>query len=488
MALTAQCESCRLGMTIEMYCADKTNEAMVGCASGEDQVDALVPGDQKCCDEQTPTCVGCVLNISPDEVCARKDYANLAGCDQFRMCCRAYIASCMACSLGLPVDEYCATRQPDEHIVGCEDNSPRELGLVVASVKEESCCRAFTAECMSCVFETTETEVCNMPRFVDRLTGCPSAVAVSACCDEYSLECVSCTLRVAPEELCKILWYKESFENECLEKSPPANKACCMAYDATCMSCVLDTTPEDLCAHPDYRTLGGCDEVRLSECGTVVNAENLACLWGSSKEDICRDMPELDGCPPPSRRCCRAMTASCMACSLGISEFELCSRPRKNGEFIRGCPAQEPQVNGTELALDTGLRGDDVESEARGCCRALTQECVACVVGVTREKLCRMKEYLHLCNAQARVAQTMSVVVDEPSPVPGAIIAGVAAGVGVVLIGVAFVVVRGGGCAAPPMCGPNDGEVVDASMLDGDVVKDHRGVVVSVSAKNTDFL
>jgi len=70
------------------------------------------------------------------------------------------------------------------------------------------------------------------------------------------------------------------------------------------------------------------------------------------------------------RRCCRAMTSTCLACRKGVSVKEFCKRSR--GKY--GCPKPkqiEPKPEGPKM-----------------CCKAMTPSCLACSKGVSVEEYC----------------------------------------------------------------------------------------------------
>merc|ERR1719281_2395808 len=76
--------------------------------------------------------------------------------------------------------------------------------------------------------------------------------------------------------------------------------------------------------------------------------------WYESTESSESDEPRI---------CCKALTASCMACGKGIEVDEFCAI--KGNENYAGCP--------------------------RMCCKALTASCMACSKGVSVDEFCAME-------------------------------------------------------------------------------------------------
>jgi len=97
-------------------------------------------------------------------------------------CCRALTAGCLSCAAGMTISEYCAN---NADVIGCEgtrDKEPRQLrndllnewrnpwinnhgfrsiqGKENAQTTMRACCRAGTAECLSCVAGMEIEEYC----------------------------------------------------------------------------------------------------------------------------------------------------------------------------------------------------------------------------------------------------------------------------------------------------------------------------------------
>jgi hypothetical protein len=92
----------------------------------------------------------------------------------------------------------------------------------------------------------------------------------------------------------------------------------------------------------------GGDEREPRMCCMAMTASCIACSNGLSIDELCESRPLTPGCKKEGaeeavperdvpRACCRAMTASCRACSSGLSMADFCeSRPR-----TPGCKAEE---------------------------------------------------------------------------------------------------------------------------------------------------
>merc|ERR1711959_106637 len=87
---------------------------------------------------------------------------------------------------GLTEEEYCST---NPYVPECP----------------EPCCRAYTAECMSCSEGVTVEEYCRINPYVPE---CPDIVISKPqppvpCCNDFTLECEACNAGVSEDEFCR---------------------------------------------------------------------------------------------------------------------------------------------------------------------------------------------------------------------------------------------------------------------------------------------
>lgn len=89
-----------------------------------------------------------------------------------------------------------------------------------------------------------------------------------------------------------------------------------------------------------------------------------------------KDFRSVDITAAP-RKCCRSLTAECLACAAGLTVVEFCGlrNAEAPGGHVVGCPS------------DSGAGGG--RKPPRACCLALTAQCMACAQGVSVETLCR---------------------------------------------------------------------------------------------------
>jgi hypothetical protein len=154
-----------MGITEEEYCESHPGEW--GCPP------------KKCCRAFSAECMSCVEGITEEEYCAKNP--TVAGCppaaEEPKACCKAWNAECLSCTEGVTIEEYCA-RDENWGVMGCiKSPSQRAAEEAAAALPPKKCCRAFSAECMSCVEGITEEEYCAKNPTV---TGCPT-VGAPAC-------------------------------------------------------------------------------------------------------------------------------------------------------------------------------------------------------------------------------------------------------------------------------------------------------------------
>lgn len=182
------------------------------------------------------------------------------------VCCRATTASCLACSAGVSIAEYCAQYS---FIPGCSktpvvvpSSFPSFTGPAIPLYKKPvvlpaavPCCRAMTAECLSCSQGRTRADICAEYPFLGDCIGQPEVVAPVA--------------PVVPVVM----------------PSNPAPTACCMALTAPCMACSAGRSVEEYCKI--YPATVGCAPVHNCMTYEVWTPEKTA--WCCANEQV--------GCP-----------------------------------------------------------------------------------------------------------------------------------------------------------------------------------------------
>jgi len=89
-ALTAECLSCQLHLTVEDFCV--SSPSTLGCPP-------------VCCDAFTAECLSCQLRLTVEDFCAQSP--STPGCPP--VCCDALTAECLSCQIGLTVEEFCVS-------------------------------------------------------------------------------------------------------------------------------------------------------------------------------------------------------------------------------------------------------------------------------------------------------------------------------------------------------------------------------------------
>ena len=94
------------------------------------------------------------------------------------MCCRALTADCLSCTAGVTPEEYCLKR-PDT--AGCEEYHP----------PPQPCCMAMTADCLACSAGVTPYEYCLKH---PGTAGCKTApgACITECRNPQSAKCKAC--------------------------------------------------------------------------------------------------------------------------------------------------------------------------------------------------------------------------------------------------------------------------------------------------------
>jgi len=141
-ALTAECLSCQLGVTLEEFCT--TSPSTPGCTPVPTEKPTENPTEdptenptenptEVCCKETTAECLSCFIGVTKEEFCA--DSPCTRGCSKEPVCCEALTAECLSCQLGLTVEEFC---NASPSTPGCED-SCREYRHKGSCRKQRNC-------------------------------------------------------------------------------------------------------------------------------------------------------------------------------------------------------------------------------------------------------------------------------------------------------------------------------------------------------------
>lgn len=88
------------------------------------------------------------------------------------------------------------------------------------------------------------------------------------------------------------------------------------------------------------------------------------------------------------RMCCMAMTASCLSCSQGISEAEFCLLLPDTPGCVKETPTEPPTEPATEPPKPPEIPTETPTKPPRFCCRAMTASCLACALGVSELEYC----------------------------------------------------------------------------------------------------
>merc|ERR1712072_1024266 len=200
------------------------------------------------------------------------------------------------------------------------------------------------------------------------------------CCRALSVKCLACVAGMTEEEYC------EEKPNEAASQvCPKEEPACCKALNAKCLSCAAGVTEEEFCeSKPE--TFGCPEPPRV--CCLAYNAPCLACAAGMTETEFCDKRPNdaaNDVCPKEEPVCCEAITASCEACRVGLTKEEYCEE-RPNPVAFEVCPSEEEEEG-----------EEEEEDKPKGCCKALTAQCLACVQGVSQAEYCEEKPKIVGC-------------------------------------------------------------------------------------------
>merc|ERR1711907_89926 len=133
----------------EEYC--KKNPSTGGCEKY-----------RNCCQANTAECNSCKEGISEEEYCKKAPsdvFGPVQGCEKYN-CCQGNHARCNSCKEGLSEEEYCKKKPKAP---GCERNfHDCKKDPSASGCKWFKCCRKFTSKCFACAQDKSEEEVCRI--------------------------------------------------------------------------------------------------------------------------------------------------------------------------------------------------------------------------------------------------------------------------------------------------------------------------------------
>jgi len=156
---TAECLACKVGWSVDEYCAAPAHAHITGC-------------EGRCCGEEKAECMACKVGWSIEEYCAKHEHSHVAGCIKQggKTCCTTLTAKCLACRDGLSTANYC--RRPENvRVAGCEkqqqEQAPVQAVVPPPPPKSTSttttvprCCLEHSAKCLACRAKQSLTEFC----------------------------------------------------------------------------------------------------------------------------------------------------------------------------------------------------------------------------------------------------------------------------------------------------------------------------------------
>jgi hypothetical protein len=163
---------------------------------------------------------------------------------------------------------------------------------------------------------------------------------------------------------------KEAAEKAAAEKAEAERKAKEAADKAAADKAAAETKAKALAkaaAKAEAEATGAKAEARL--CCKALTASCLACSKGMSVQEYCKKNPGKYGCKPvkPPKMCCKAMTAPCMACSKGMSIAKFC----KLYPGMFGCKHVKPMIPCPSAKCRAPAPGchyeKSIEKNANGC-------------------------------------------------------------------------------------------------------------------------
>lgn len=322
-------------MTPEQFCAEspRANQA-------PDCSRYAPPAPKVCCMAMTAECLSCSESKTPEQFCADPAKARMAtDCDMYikqvappRPCCMSMNAECLACSANMTPKEYCSIPDNFEMAVDCDAYAPppKVIAVPVAaasvSTTPKLCCRAMTAECMSCTYDMTPQVFCADPQYASMVGDCdryPKPAFTARSVPSNSPATTTKTLYVADKQV--PCW--GPFERECLQVRYVPEGDWELFYD------YID----------GFEWYPGYQYELLVSVSPVANPP----MDGSSLsykliELVSQAKPAVDGRADPTaaatspRKCCKSMKLECLACVAGLTEEEYCARPDMAAKAVDG--------------------------------------------------------------------------------------------------------------------------------------------------------
>merc|ERR1711943_55230 len=176
--------------------------------------------------------------MSEEEYCKMRPFTG--GCEKYRGCCKAFTAECLSCTEGIREKDYC---KKNPSTAGCE--------------KYRGCCKANNAQCLSCAAGLSEEEYCKKNPSTG---GCEK---YRNCCQAYNAKCESCKQGISEEEFCKKNPSTDFFGGvQGCEKyhKGDGGKGCCKANTAECLACSEGKSVKRFCKKKRNRDVPGCEK------------------------------------------------------------------------------------------------------------------------------------------------------------------------------------------------------------------------------------
>jgi hypothetical protein len=335
------------------------------------------------------------------------------------VCCKAMTAQCLSCAAGVSVIDYCR-KNPGTN--GCPIIEPMcalircKAGTVCIEgkgcvKKPPVCCRAMTAQCLSCSAGVSIDEYCKEN---PRTAGCKTAatpprpcpmMAMLRCpgdappvCGEPTVLFPGCTL---PSCKCPV---RPVPGGKCAKGTPdytstiehcgkPFTDMMCKCTEGLWMCAALQ--PPQPCSTTPPTPRNECQRAqRGSKCRTCKGSN--ACTCQDDQATLGHELTCM-AAKKPEPVCCEAMNAQCLSCSAGVSIEEYC----KANPGTNGCPSIEPGCAlmrceaGTVCIEGKGC----VKKPEPVCCKAMTAQCLSCAAGVSIDEYCRKSPGTAGCKA-----------------------------------------------------------------------------------------
>lgn len=226
-----------------------------------------------CCRANTAECNACNARMTIADYCANPANAAVVGCVA-RPCCMAYNAECNACSAGITIAQYC----PDNtNVPGCEAYAiPCQEGASVQCPESgeqcagNQCCQGKVgAGTFPCPSASPSFKNCKRK---NKVTDC----LARACCRANTADCLSCAAGMSKEDYCNIAANQQV-------PGCSGGGACCLAHNADCNSCAAGVSKEEYCANPANQAVPGCGGGKVS-CGGHFAPNCAACPGGNGRE------------------------------------------------------------------------------------------------------------------------------------------------------------------------------------------------------------